>query len=230
MTNKPDKILIIDDDYDILELLEYNLNKEGYITETANSGIKALEIVKNFIPDIIIVDIMMPGMDGVETCRKLREIPELSTSHIVFLTARAEEYSEIAAFDSGGDDYIIKPIKPRALISRLSAISRKKKEKVIKDENIFKIGKLEINRTSYTVSIDGNIVVLPKKEFELLHFLAANPSKVYTRDDLLHNIWGTDVYVLARTVDVHVRKIREKIGEGFIKTVKGVGYKLELDD
>lgn len=229
MINKPNyKVLVVDDEPDILELLQYNLNKEGYEVKTSTDGRKGVEIAKSFIPDLILLDIMMPHQDGVETCRQLREIPELNNAFIIFLTARAEEYSEIAAFDQGADDYITKPIKPRALMSRISALFRrdfKKKE----DSTNISIGDLNIDRSSYLVSVGENQVVLPKKEFELLYFLAQNPNKVFSRDDLLLNIWGSDVYVLARTVDVHIRKVREKIGEGYITTIKGVGYKFDLN-
>jgi two-component system alkaline phosphatase synthesis response regulator PhoP len=167
---------------------------------------------------------MMPKMDGVETCRQLRDLPELQKMFVVFLTARSEEYSEVAAFDIGADDYITKPIKPRALMSRISALFRRDSKKS-SPSNIITIGDLTIDRTSYTISIKGKEINLPKKEFELLYFLAQNPNKVFSREDLLQNIWGTDVYVLARTVDVHIRKVREKIGEDYITTVKGVGYK-----
>ncbi|MDN5200755.1 response regulator transcription factor [Fulvivirgaceae bacterium BMA10] len=228
MANKQNyKVLVVDDEEDILELLKYNLKKEGYQVKTALDGIKALEIAKDFQPNLILLDIMMPKQDGVETCRKLREIPELNNTFIIFLTARAEEYSEVAAFDVGADDYITKPIKPRALMSRLSALFRRENKKK-KDDSKVNIGDLAIDRTSYTVSVDGNQISLPKKEFELLYFLAQNPNQVFNRDDLLQNIWGSDVYVLARTVDVHIRKVREKIGEGYITTVKGVGYKFQL--
>jgi two-component system, OmpR family, alkaline phosphatase synthesis response regulator PhoP len=169
---------------------------------------------------------MMPGQDGVETCRQLREMNELQGTYIVFLTARSEEYSEVAAFDIGADDYITKPIKPRALMSRIAAIFRRG-EFQQKGGSSITVGDLVVDKTSYTVNRQGSQINLPKKEFELLYFLAQNPGKVFSRDDLLQNIWGTDVYVLARTVDVHVRKVREKIGEGYIKTVKGVGYKFE---
>lgn len=222
------KVLVVDDEPDILEILHYNLEKEGYTVRTASNGKKGVEEAKSFHPDLILLDIMMPEQDGVETCRQMREIPEVQNSFIIFLTARAEEYSEIAAFDVGADDYIIKPIKPRALMSRLSALFRRENKKK-KISNKISIGDLEIDRSSYTVSIGDNQITLPKKEFELLFFLAQNPKKVFSRDDLLQNIWGSDVYVLARTVDVHIRKVREKIGEGYITTVKGVGYKFELD-
>jgi two-component system alkaline phosphatase synthesis response regulator PhoP len=182
-----------------------------------------LEVAKDFVPNLILMDIMMPNIDGVETGRRMREMPELSGTYIIFLTARAEEYSEVAAFDIGADDYITKPIKPRALMSRIGALFRRESKKTKPDDKVT-IGDLMIDRKSYTVFNKGVPVTLPKKEFELLFFLAQNPNKVFSRDDLLQNIWGTDVYVLARTVDVHIRKVREKIGEGYIKTVKGVGY------
>ncbi len=217
------KVLVIDDEPDILDLLQYNLRKESYDVRIAEDGIKGVEIAREFLPDLILLDIMMPHQDGVETCRQIRQIPELNDVFVIFLTARIEEYSEIAAFDVGADDYITKPIKPRALMSRINAVFRRGKRADYDD--IIQIGDLVIDKTSYTVQVDGKEVFLPKKEFELLHFLAQSPNKVFSRDDLLHNIWGSDVYVLARTVDVHVRKVREKIGEGFITTVKGVGYK-----
>ncbi|MFT5953468.1 MAG: two-component system alkaline phosphatase synthesis response regulator PhoP [Cyclobacteriaceae bacterium] len=174
------------------------------------------------------LDIMMPKQDGVETCRQLRENPELANSFIIFLTARSEEYSEVAAFDMGADDYITKPIKPRALVSRINALFRRESKKK-KNSTKISIEGLEIDRGSYTVLLNEKNINLPKKEFELLHFLAQNAGKVFSRDELLQNIWGTDVYVLARTVDVHIRKVREKIGDNFIVTVKGVGYKFEVN-
>jgi len=224
---KTNKILIVDDEIDILELLQYNLEKEGYEVKIANNGQKALEIASIFHPNLVLLDIMMPGIDGVETCRLLRENTTLTNTHILFLTARSEEYSEVAAFDAGADDYITKPIKPRALLSRIGAILRRETKKSSKDVKKIEIGGLTIDKQSYTAYINNKQIVLPKKEFELLHFLATNPNKVFNRDELLQNIWGTDVYVLARTVDVHIRKIREKIGDDIIKTVKGVGYKFD---
>ncbi|WP_276365900.1 response regulator transcription factor [Chryseolinea sp. H1M3-3] len=225
MGNKPmHKVLVVDDEEPILELLKYNLEKNGYEVKTALDGAKAVDIAKRFIPDLVLLDIMMPKMDGVETCRQLRDLPELQKMFVVFLTARSEEYSEVAAFDIGADDYITKPIKPRALMSRISALFRRDSKKT-SPSNIITIGDLTIDRTSYTISVKGKEINLPKKEFELLYFLAQNPNKVFSREDLLQNIWGTDVYVLARTVDVHIRKVREKIGEDYITTVKGVGYK-----
>ena len=218
------KVLVVDDEEPILELLKYNLEKGGYEVKTAQDGAKAVDIAKKFVPDLVLLDIMMPKMDGVETCRQLRDMPELQKTFVVFLTARSEEYSEVAAFDIGADDYITKPIKPRALMSRIGALFRRDSKKSSPSSTIT-IDELTIDRTSYTVTIDGREINLPKKEFELLYFLAQNPNKVFSREELLQNIWGTDVYVLARTVDVHIRKVREKIGENYITTVKGVGYK-----
>jgi two-component system alkaline phosphatase synthesis response regulator PhoP len=218
------KVLVVDDEEPILELLKYNLEKNGYEVKTAQDGARAVDIAKKFVPDLVLLDIMMPKMDGVETCRLLRDLPELQKMFVVFLTARSEEYSEVAAFDIGADDYITKPIKPRALMSRISALFRRDSKKS-SPSNIIAIGDLTIDRTSYTISVKGKEINLPKKEFELLYFLAQNPNKVFSREDLLQNIWGSDVYVLARTVDVHIRKVREKIGEDYITTVKGVGYK-----
>ena len=218
------KVLVVDDEEPILELLKYNLEKNGYEVKTAQDGARAVDIAKRFVPDLVLLDIMMPKMDGVETCRLLRDLPELQKMFVVFLTARSEEYSEVAAFDIGADDYITKPIKPRALMSRISALFRRDSKKS-SPSSIITIGDLTIDRTSYTISVKGKEINLPKKEFELLYFLAQNPNKVFSREDLLQNIWGSDVYVLARTVDVHIRKVREKIGEDYITTVKGVGYK-----
>jgi two-component system, OmpR family, alkaline phosphatase synthesis response regulator PhoP len=229
MGNKPShKVLVVDDDESIVELLKYNLEKNDYEVRTALDGVKALEIAKKFNPNLVLLDIMMPKMDGVETCRQLRVIPELQKTFIIFLTARAEEYSEVAAFDVGADDYITKPIKPRALMSRINALFRRDTKKTA-PASLITIGDLVIDRTSYTIKLDNREINLPKKEFELLYFLAQNPNKVFSREDLLQNIWGTDVYVLARTVDVHIRKVREKIGDDYITTVKGVGYKFSLN-
>jgi len=228
MNSNTYKILVVDDDPDIVELLKYNLSSEGYKVKSASNGIQAVSLAREFIPDLTILDIMMPNMDGVETCRQIRSIPELANKFIIFLTARSEEYSEIAAFEMGADEYITKPIKPRALISRINALFRREVKKDSGSSKI-SIGNLEIDRVSYTVKLDNKKIILPKKEFELLFFLAQNPDQVFGRDDLLKNIWGSDVYVLARTVDVHIRKVREKIGDGFIITIKGVGYKFVGD-
>jgi two-component system, OmpR family, alkaline phosphatase synthesis response regulator PhoP len=228
MGNKPSqKVLVVDDEESILELLKYNLEKQGYDVRTAEDGQQAVDVARKFHPDLVLLDIMMPKMDGVEACRQIRAMPELQNTFIVFLTARAEEYSEIAAFDVGADDYILKPIKPRALMSRISALFRRDSKKKNTTSQI-KIGDLLIDRISYTIRLKDKEINLPKKEFELLFFLAQNPNKVFNRDDLLQNIWGSDVYVLARTVDVHIRKVREKIGDDYITTIKGVGYKFNL--
>ena len=228
MNSSTYKILVVDDDPDIVELLKYNLSSEGYKIKSAANGVQAVSLAKELIPDLTILDIMMPNMDGVETCRQIRSIPPLANKFIIFLTARSEEYSEIAAFEMGADDYITKPIKPRALISRINALFRRDDKKNTGSSKI-NIRNLEIDRASYTVKLDNKKIILPKKEFELLFFLAQNPNQVFGRDDLLKNIWGSDVYVLARTVDVHIRKVREKIGDGFIITIKGVGYKFVGD-
>lgn len=220
------KILVVDDEESIRELLRYNLQKTGFEVKTASDGEQALEVAKKFLPDVVLLDIMMPKMDGVETCRRLRDNPELQKTFIIFLTARAEEYSEVAAFEVGADDYITKPIKPRALISRIQALFRRNHKK---SADVIAAGDLVIDRSSYIVKVNGRETSLPKKEFELLFFLAQNPNKVFNREELLHNIWGSDVYVLARTVDVHIRKVREKIGDDYITTVKGVGYKFSRE-
>ncbi len=222
--NSVPKVLVVDDDSDIVELLEYNLVKEGYFVVTASNGKKAIEVTKDFIPDLILLDIMMPQMDGIETGRLLRQNPAIKNTYILFLTARSEEYSEVAAFEVGADDYITKPIKPRALMSRINALFRREAQKAESGDRI-EILDLTINRKNYTVTQgESKSIVLPKKEFELLFFLAQTPNKVFSRDELLQKIWGADIYVLERTVDVHIRKLREKIGENYIKTLKGVGY------
>ena len=229
MASTKNTVLIVDDDDDILELLLYNLKSDGYKVEVARDGIEAIEVAKSKLPELIIMDIMMPRMDGVEACRHIRQVPELANTHIIFLTARVEEYSEIAAFDSGADDYLMKPIKPRALMSRVNAFFKKAKRSVGSSAAL-QFGDLKIDRVSFTVTKGDKEINLPKKEFELLYFLAQKPGQVFNRDVLLKNIWGADVYVLARTVDVHVRKVREKIGDNYIKTVMGVGYKFDPDN
>ena len=222
------KILVVDDDPDIVELLEFNLKKEGYLTAAAADGRQALVTAQEFGPDIILLDVMMPHLDGIATCRLLREQPRFKDTYILFLTARAEEFSEVAAFEAGADDFLAKPIKPRALLSRLAAVVRRDQEPHTAVEAI-DINGLRIDRTAFAVYQDGRKITLPKKEFELLSFLAATPHKVFSRDELLQNIWGNDVFVLARTVDVHVRKVREKVGDHHIQTIKGVGYKFNAD-
>ncbi len=223
------KVLVVDDEESIRELLKYNLEKAGFKVKVARDGAQGVEIAQKFIPDLVLLDIMMPVMDGVEACRRLREMKELQKTYIVFLTARSEEYSEVAGFDVGADDYISKPIKPRALISRINALFRRESKTTEKPDDIIQMGGITIDRTSYTIKRDDKEITLPKKEFELLYFLAQHPNKVFSRDELLQKIWGSDVYVIDRTVDVHIRKVREKIGDDFIVTVKGVGYKLSLN-
>jgi len=223
------KILLVDDDPDILELLEYNLAKENYVLAKAVNGQQALEIAKTFKPNLVILDVMMPILDGIETARQMKLMPELKSTIILFLTARGEEYTEIAAFEAGGADYVVKPIKPRALVSRIKSMLNREGGTSENSQEIIQIGDLTINRTQYSASFQGRLLVLPKKEFELLSFLARNPNKVFNRDELLEKVWGTDVYVVERTVDVHIRKLREKIPEYYIKTLKGVGYLFSID-
>jgi two-component system alkaline phosphatase synthesis response regulator PhoP len=214
------KILVVDDDEDILELLIYNLEKEQFRVKSAENGLKAIEVAREFQPDIILMDIMMPVMDGIEAGKMIKT--EHPQTHLIYLTARAEEYSEVAAFEVGADDYITKPIKPRALLSRIQAYFRKEKSQ---EKNILEISGLVINKQNYSVTTeDGSVKVLPKKEFEILYFLASHPNKVQSRESLLQKIWGTDIYVVERTIDVHIRKVREKIGDKYIGTLKGVGY------
>jgi len=222
------RILIADDEEDILEILEYNLQKEGYQTRIAKNGRDALDIAKEFQPHLIVLDIMMPIMDGIEACKRFRETTDFAKTFILFLTARTEEYSEIAAFDAGADDFITKPIKPKALISRISAILKREK-KSDNNPTIINAGDLVIDRNTYVVTQGDALHNLPRKEFELLYFLAANQNKVFNRDELLQKVWGSDVYVLSRTVDVHIRKVRERLGDSYITTIKGVGYKFEYD-
>lgn len=227
-TSTKHKILIVDDEPDILELIEYNLKKEGYQVYTARNGQEAVAEAKKVQPDLIVLDIMMPKMDGIEACRIMRTMPEFKSTFMVFLTARSEEYSEIAGFNVGADDYIAKPIKPRALVSRINAILRRNSAPEEVTDNKLEIGDLVIDREAYLVFQGGNKVVLAKKEFELLYLLASKPGKVYTREVILKNIWEDSVVVTNRTIDVHIRKIREKLGETYVSTVKGVGYKFEL--
>jgi two-component system alkaline phosphatase synthesis response regulator PhoP len=221
------KILIVDDEPDILELIEYNLKKEGYQVFLARNGQEAVAEAKRSLPDLIVLDIMMPKMDGIEACRIMRTMPEFKNTFMVFLTARSEEYSEIAGFNVGADDYIAKPIKPRALVSRINAILRRNAPAEDITDNKLEIGDLVIDREAYLVFQRGNKVVLAKKEFELLYLLASKPGKVYTREVILKNIWEDSVVVTNRTIDVHIRKLREKLGDDVVATVKGVGYKFD---
>jgi two-component system alkaline phosphatase synthesis response regulator PhoP len=227
MSTSKQKILIVDDEPDILELIEYNLKKEGYQVYSARNGQEAVAEAKRTQPDLIVLDIMMPKMDGIEACRIMRTMPEFKNTFMVFLTARSEEYSEIAGFNVGADDYIAKPIKPRALVSRINAILRRNTPPEEVTDNKLEIGDLVIDREAYLVYKKGVKVVLAKKEFELLYLLASKPGKVYTREVILKNIWEDSVVVTNRTIDVHVRKLREKLGDDCVSTVKGVGYKFE---
>ena len=219
---KASKILLVDDEQDILEFLGYNLKKEGFKIDTADNGKAAIEKALSFKPDLILLDVMMPEMDGVEVCREIRDISELQGVLIAFLTARGEDYSQIAGFEAGADDYIAKPVKPRVLISRIQALLRRKG---VAAPEMTEAGGISIDRERYLAIIDGAEVSLPKKEFELLNLLISKPGKVFTREKILSDVWGTSVVVGDRTIDVHIRKLREKIGDNKISTVKGVGYK-----
>jgi len=221
-----DKILLVDDEADILEIVGYNLKKEGYTVFTASNGKDAIQVALDNNPDLIILDVMMPEMDGMETCYQIRNHPTLKDTLITFLTARGEDYSQIAGFDAGADDYITKPVKPRVLMSKINAILRRNSSysDPIKEEEIKGI---YVDRERYLIRKNGEEISLPKKEFELLSLLMSKPGKVYTRDIILNNIWGGKVVVGDRTIDVHIRKLREKLGDDYIKTVKGVGYKFE---
>lgn len=219
------KILLVDDEPDILEFMEYNLKKEGYLTLLARNGQEAIEIAEKEIPNLVILDIMMPVLDGIEACRIMRSNPKLKNTIITFLTARNEDYSQIAGFDVGADDYISKPIKPRVLVSRIKALLRRVNGSV--NEDVVKIGNLEINREKYTVTYNNQELAFPRKEFELLSLLISKPGKVFTRDEIMSRIWGDDIIVGDRTIDVHIRKIREKLDDESIKTIKGVGYKFD---
>jgi two-component system, OmpR family, alkaline phosphatase synthesis response regulator PhoP len=218
------KILVIDDDEDILELLTYNLKKENYEVKSAFNGLEGIELAKTFMPDLILMDIMMPVMDGIEAGQKIKSDKKLKHIHVVYLTARAEEYTEVAAFEAGADDFLTKPIKPKALISRINTFFRKEVSKNVSD-GLLEISGLIINKENYSViKEDNQVVILPKKEFEILFYLASHSNKVQSRDSLLQKIWGEDIFVVERTIDVHIRKVREKIGEKYISTLKGVGY------
>jgi len=224
MKKKGIKILLVDDEPDILEIVGYNLSAEGYQIIKAENGIEAIKKAKKEKPQLIILDVMMPEMDGIEACENIRKIPELKDVVITFLTARGEDYSQVAGFDAGADDYITKPIKPKVLVSKVKALLRRLKEEDVED-SILKIGDLIINREEYKIIKKGKEIILPRKEFELLSLLASKPKKVFKREDILDKVWGNEVIVGGRTIDVHIRKLREKIGDHCFKTIKGVGYK-----
>ena len=225
MKKKDIKILLVDDEPDILEIVGYNLTSQGYQVITAENGAIGVKKAKKEKPHLIILDVMMPEMDGIEACEQIRKLPDLNDTIITFLTARGEDYSQLAGFDAGADDYITKPIKPKVLVSKVKALLRRFKDSETSDEDIFKIGDLTINRDEYKVISKGKELILPRKEFELLSLLASKPGKVFKREDILDKVWGNEVVVGGRTIDVHIRKLREKIGDNSFKTVKGVGYK-----
>lgn len=222
------KILLVDDEPDILEILSYNLSAQGYQVYTAKNGEEGVEKAKKRKPHLIILDVMMPEMDGIEACETIRNTKGLEDTIITFLTARGEDYSQVAGFDAGADDYITKPVKPKVLVSKVKALLRRLKEDESPADDILKVGKIVINREKYKVMNDGEEIVLPRKEFELLALLASKPDKVFKREVILDKVWGQEVVVGGRTIDVHIRKLREKIGDDHFKTVKGVGYKFVL--
>jgi len=230
------KILIVDDEPDIIEFLSYNLRKDGFDVYTAMNGSEALKKVIEIQPHLILLDIMMPEIDGIELCEKIREIPSLKKVLIAFLTARGEDYSQVAGFEAGADDYIVKPIKPKVLITRIKALLKRYEKSFksndndddAKNENILKYGSIEIDKERYVVRLNNREMVLPRKEFELLYLLASKPGKVFLRDEIYSKIWGNDIVVGDRTIDVHIRKLREKIGENHIITIKGIGYKFVI--
>ncbi|GLB51417.1 DNA-binding response regulator [Neptunitalea chrysea] len=229
MKKKDVKILLVDDEPDILEIVGYNLSLEGYQISTASNGLEAVTKAKKEKPHLVILDVMMPEMDGIEACEQIRKVPDLSDTIITFLTARGEDYSQMAGFDAGADDYITKPIKPKVLVSKVKALLRRLKdsnEEVADD--IVKVGDIVINRVEYKIIQNGTEIILPRKEFELLSLLASRPGKVFKREEILDKVWGNEVIVGGRTIDVHIRKLREKIGDDHFKTIKGVGYKFVL--
>ncbi|MBE17012.1 MAG: DNA-binding response regulator [Cytophagaceae bacterium] len=227
MKKKDLKILLVDDEPDILEIVGYNLSNAGYQIITGSNGVEAVKLAKKHKPHLVILDVMMPEMDGIEACEQIRKVPELSETVITFLTARGEDYSQVAGFDAGADDYITKPIKPKVLLSRVKALLRR-----IKDgdeaQDIVKVGNIVIDRGEYKIKKGKEEIILPRKEFELLSLLASKPGKVFKRADILDSVWGNEVVVGGRTIDVHIRKLREKIGDDSFKTIKGVGYKFVI--
>jgi two-component system, OmpR family, alkaline phosphatase synthesis response regulator PhoP len=228
MGNEKYKILLVDDEPDVLEFLGYNLKKEGYQVFSSSNGSEAIRMAAEVIPHLVILDVMMPGMDGIETCMEIKKLPDLQDSIVIFLTARGEDYSQIAGFEAGADDYVTKPIKPKILTSRVKALLRRYRESTAADDvpqMVF--NEFSIDRDRYAVVKDKKDILLPKKEFELLLLLTSKPNKVFSREEIFAKVWGNDVIVGDRTIDVHIRKIREKLGIHNIKTIKGVGYKFE---
>ncbi len=228
MKKKDIKILLVDDEPDILEIVSYNLANEGYQIFTASNGIEAVKKSKEIQPHLILLDIMMPEMDGIEACAKIRENDNLKEVIIAFFTARGEDYSQLAGLDAGADDYITKPVKPKVLVSKVNSLLRRLRKGNSEIINIIKTGNIIINRDEYFVQKDKHKIILPRKEFELMALLASKPGKVFKREDILEKVWGNDVIVGGRTIDVHIRKLREKIGDDYFKTVKGVGYKFVI--
>jgi two-component system alkaline phosphatase synthesis response regulator PhoP len=226
MKKRDVKILLVDDEPDILEIVSYNLEQEGYQIFTASNGLEAINLAKSILPHLIIMDVMMPIMNGLEACSLIRKIPELNYVIITFLTARGEDFSQVEGFEAGADDYITKPIKPKLLVSKIKAILRRLKDEKVSET--LNIAGIEINREEYKIIKDNVEIILPKKEFELFYLLASRPGKVFKREDILDKVWGSEVVVGGRTIDVHIRKLREKIGDDLFKTIKGVGYKVEI--
>lgn len=222
------KILIADDEPDTLEFVQYNLQKEGFTVITAPNGLQAIELAKEHLPQLIILDIMMPELDGMQTCKELVALPEMKDTIIVFLTARSEEFTQVMALDMGADDYLTKPMKPGLLVSKVKSLLRRtaKNEPATDEHTITAMG-LVIDKETHTIKLNGQPLELPRKEFALLYLLASKPGRVFTREEILNKVWGTDVIVNDRTIDVHIRKLREKLGKGYIKTLKGVGYKFK---
>jgi two-component system alkaline phosphatase synthesis response regulator PhoP len=222
-------ILCVDDEPDILEILKYNLSSEGYNVLTANDGLSAISKAKEIIPNLIIIDIMMPNMDGIEACEKLRADQKFNDTIIMFLTARGEDYSHVAAYEAGADDYVTKPVKPKVLVSKVKGLLRRLKKVIENNINDIEFENIKIDREKYKVYISDKTLNLPRKEFELLYLLASKPDKVFKRDKIMEMVWGGEVIVGDRTIDVHIRKLREKIGDKYFKTVKGVGYKFAIE-
>ncbi|UMY66680.1 MULTISPECIES: response regulator transcription factor [unclassified Flavobacterium] len=227
MKKKDIRILLVDDEADILEIVGYNLAQEGYQILTASNGKEAVAKARKELPHLIIMDVMMPEMDGMEAVETIRKMPEMANVIITFLTARSEDYSQVAGFDAGADDYITKPIKPKLLVSKVKALLRRLKDDDGQSENL-NVGTIEINREEYKIVKDGREIILPRKEFELFYLLASKPGKVFKREEILDKVWGNEVIVGGRTIDVHIRKLREKIGDDYFRTIKGVGYKFEI--
>ena len=223
------KILCVDDEPDILEILKYNLSNEGYNVSTAKDGVSAIKKANNSKPNLIIMDVMMPNMDGIEACEKLRNDIKFNDTIIMFLTARGEDYSHVAAYEAGADDYVTKPVKPKILSSKVKGLLRRSNKKIESENNVIEFQNIKIDREAYKVYVSGQSLSLPRKEFELLYLLASKPDKVFKREKIMEKVWGGEVVVGDRTIDVHIRKLREKIGDKYFKTVKGVGYKFVIN-